>query len=74
MRTEKDINENLRLLDQLKVGLKKQMDIIENDYQKTAVECTGMRCEAFDHIKTHLHDAWNALNTLWHMELDAADE
>lgn len=74
MRTKKEITRNLTLLDRLKSGLKVQIGVIDNEYQKIAIEGTGKRCEAFDHMKTHLHDAWHSLNHLWHLELEALDE
>lgn len=72
MRTIEQIQNNAKQILNTMRGIQAQINLLEDDYQKNALECIGQRCDTFDEIITNLKNAWTSLNTLYHMEIDLA--
>lgn len=74
MRTIEQIQNNANQILNTMSGIKQQINLLENVYQKNALECIGQRCDAFDEMITNLKNAWNSMSTLYHMEIDFAHD
>lgn len=70
MRTEETINNNITAIHAAMRTIQSQISMLENEYQKTAIEDNGERYEGWDEMKAKLQTGWDTLNQLWHMEAD----
>lgn len=70
MRTLTEITSNISLISTTMHGLKSQIDLLDNEYQKAAIENTGEPYEGWTEMREKLQIAWDSLNQLWHMEVD----
>lgn len=74
MRTLPEITSNISLISTTMRGLKSQIDLLDNEYQKAAIENTGEPYEGWTEMREKLQTAWDSLNQLWHMEADLESE
>ena len=73
MRTINTINNNINTIASIRAALKAQIELLENEYQKNAIEISGERCDSYSDIQEKLEQANQALNILQHFEIDTID-
>lgn len=73
MRTANDIENNINNIAAAKRTLMQQIELLEA-YQQNAVKNIGHRLADWDEMQAKFLAAKEALNAMWHMELDAQDE
>ena len=73
MRTAKDIADNQLEIRNAMRTIQVQIALLETEYQQQAAANLGHRLAQWDEMKAQLETAYDALNAMWHMELDAAD-
>lgn len=74
MRTVEQIKNNGHNIFKLMAALREQINLLENEYQTNAIKNIGSRIEAWDIDISNLEAAIGSLNTLAHMEIDAASD
>lgn len=70
MRTLSEITSNIQNIQTTMHGLLTQMNLLDNEYQKAAIENTSEPYEGWTEMREKLQTAWQSLNQLWHMEAD----
>lgn len=73
MRTPEQIRDNAAKILASICTIDAQLGLLAEEYQPNAVEMTGELNPLFTTITENLKDARSSLNTLWHMEIDLAD-
>lgn len=74
MRTIAEIDSNLSLITQLKDGIRAQIDLLDGEYQESAIANIGVQYEEWVKMSEKLRAASRVLNQLWHMEEDLKDD
>lgn len=69
MRTIEQMHLNARQISKLMKELKAQIEIVESDYVADDPDAFF-----FPKLKADLETGWEALNQLWHMEIEASDD
>lgn len=72
MRTPEQIELNSKSILKAMNIIKSQLELLENEYQQNAIRCIGEKNETFTLMQTNLKNAWDSLNSLFHMEIDYA--
>lgn len=73
MRTVDEVKSNLAAIRAAMDTIKNQVSLLENEYQQNAEEITGERVGSWDDMIGNLNQAWQDLNTMFHMEIDCVD-
>lgn len=68
MRTVEDIEKNLRLIDELRRGLARQIEIVDGVYRTDTADRAAVN--AMETLAVRLRDWQSALLSLWHLELE----
>lgn len=74
MRTIAEIESNLSLINQIRDGIRAQIDLLDGDYQESAIANTGKPYEEWVRMSEKLRIASGVLNQLWHMESDLIND
>lgn len=74
MRTIAEIESNLSLIDQIKDGIRVQIELLDGEYQESAIANIGEKYEEWVKMSEKLKAASSVLNQLWHMEADLKND
>lgn len=73
MRAIDEVKANIAAIHAAMATIKKQVSLLEEEYQSDAVEITGERVGSWDDMIENLNQAWQDMNTMFHMEIDCVD-
>lgn len=73
MRTVDEVKSNLAAIRAAMDTIKNQVSLLEEEYQPNAEEITGERVGSWDDMIENLNQAWQDMNTMFHMEIDCVD-
>lgn len=73
MRTIDEVKTNIAAINAAMATIKKQVSLLEEEYQPNAEEITGERVGSWDDMIENLNQAWQDMNTMSHMEIDRVD-
>lgn len=73
MRTIDEVKANISDIYAAMATIKKQVSLLEEEYQPNAEEIIGERVGSWDEMIENLNQAWQDMNTMFHMEIDCVD-